>query len=111
MELLYNIIFIFTVGTSFSSLIIILIARIFGFGGTIGLSILDYTAIQPKKKYLLYLSIILHTVMNSVLYAMELGLLKSGINIESYFMILFSLVIMLFSLSIYITHIGNKVKA
>ena len=110
LELLYNIIFIFTIGTSFSSLIIILIARIFGFGGTIGLSILDYAATQPKKKYLLYISIILHAVMNSVLYAMELGLLPSEINIESYFMILFSIVIMLISLFIYIKFNGNKVK-
>ncbi|MGL5352012.1 MAG: YhfC family glutamic-type intramembrane protease, partial [Clostridium sp.] len=53
LELLYNLIILITLQSSTFNAVLIVVARIIGFGGTIGLSIFDFSAARNNKKYLL----------------------------------------------------------
>lgn len=92
---------IFDVGTIFATRMSILgcfiavVGRIFSFGALMGLTLIDYKSITKKRVVYLALSIVLHAIMNGVLYANELELLKVNNNFDSMFMISFSCVIII----------------
>lgn len=101
LEFLYNLIVLIVEYRSVFRMGIKLFARIFLFGGSIGLSVLDYEALRPGKKYLLLISIGFHAIINSAVYAVESGLLPNNGKFESWFMILFAFMVMLCSFFVY----------
>ena len=97
---------IFDVGTIFAARMSILgcliavVGRILSFGALMGLTLIDYKSITKKSMVYLALSIVLHAIMNGVLYANELELLNVNNNFDSMFMISFSCVIIIISVLI-----------
>ena len=97
---------IFDVGTIFASrksisgCFIAVAGRIMSFGALMGLTLIDYKSITKNKRLYLAFSIVLHAIMNGVLYADELGLLNANKNFDSIFMIGFSCMIMVISVLI-----------
>ena len=70
------------------------------FGAMMGLTLIDYESITKKRVVYLALSIVLHAIMNGVLYANELKLFTINNNFDSMFMIGFSCVVMMISVLI-----------
>lgn len=97
---------IFDVGTIFATrmsvfgCLIAVVGRILSFGALMGLTLIDYKSITKKRVVYLTLSIVLHAIMNGVLYANELELLNVNNNLDSMFMISFSCVVIIISLLI-----------
>lgn len=97
---------IFDVGTIFAARMsifgcfIAVVGRILGFGAMMGLTLLDYKSITKKRVVYLALSIMLHAIMNGVLYANELELFHANNNFNSMFMIGFSCVVIIISVLI-----------
>lgn len=94
---------IFDVGTIFAAsmsiigLFIAVIGRILSFGALMGLTLIDYTSVTKKRVVYLALSIVLHAIMNGMLYANETELLNGYNNWDSMFMIVFSCVVIIIS--------------
>ncbi|MDE7399883.1 MAG: hypothetical protein K2N06_10195, partial [Oscillospiraceae bacterium] len=74
--------------------------RILSFGALMGLTLIDYKSITKKRVIYLALSIVLHAIMNGVIYANELALLNVDNNFDSMFMIGFSCVVIIISVLI-----------
>lgn len=97
---------IFDVGTIFATrmsiwgYLITVVGRILSFGALMGLTLIDYESITKKRVVYLALSIVLHAIMNGVLYANELELLNVNHNLDSMFMISFSCVVIMISVLI-----------
>lgn len=97
---------IFDVGTIFAARmsifggLIAVVGRILSFGALMGLTLIDYKSITKKRVVYLVLSIVLHAIMNGVLYANELELLNVNNNWNSMFMICFSCVVIIISVLI-----------
>ena len=97
---------IFDVGTIFATrmsifgCLIAVVGRILSFGALMGLTLIDYKSITKKRVVYLALSIVLHAIMNGVLYANELELLNVNNNLDSMFMISFSCVVIIISVLI-----------
>ena len=97
---------IFDVGTIFATrmsiwgYLITVVGRILSFGALMGLTLIDYKSITKKRVVYLALSIVLHAIMNGVLYANELELLNVTNNFDSMFMISFSCVVIIISVLI-----------
>lgn len=97
---------IFDVGTIFASrmsvfgYLIAVAGRILSFGAMMGLTLIDYKSITKKRAVYLALSIVLHAVMNGVLYANELELLNVNNHFDSMFIIGFSCVVLIISVLI-----------
>lgn len=97
---------IFDVGTIFATrmsiwgYLITVVGRILSFGALMGLTLIDYKSITKKRVVYLALSIVLHAIMNGVLYANELELLNVNNNLDSMFMISFSCVVIIISVLI-----------
>lgn len=97
---------IFDVGTilatrmSILDCLIAVVGRILSFGALMGLTLIDYKSITKKRVVYLALSIVLHAIMNGVLYANELELLNVNNNLDSVFMISFSCVVIMISVLI-----------
>lgn len=100
LELLYNAVYIFASPVSAASCAIMLVSRLFGFGGTMGLTMLDYSAYREKRPHYLILSVLLHAIMNSTLYAAEIGLIKGFGNFDAWLMIGMSVIVMLLAVLI-----------
>ncbi len=94
---------IFDVGTIFATRMSIwgclfaVIGRILSFGALMGLTLIDYNSIIKKRMVYLALSVVLHAIMNGVLYANEMKLLNVNNNLDSMFMIGFSCVVIIIS--------------
>lgn len=97
---------IFDVGTIFATrmsiwgYLITVVGRILSFGALMGLTLIDYKSITKKRVVYLALSIVLHAIMNGVLYANELELSNVNNNLDSMFMISFSCVVIMISVLI-----------
>ena len=97
---------IFDVGTIFSAQMSVfgylfaVAGRILSFGAIMGLTLIDYKSITKKRVAYLALSIVLHAIMNGVLYANELKLLNINNHFESMFIIGFSCVVIIISVLI-----------
>lgn len=97
---------IFDVGTIFAThmsilgCLIAIVGRILSFGALMGLTLIDYNSIIKKRKVYLALSVMLHSIMNGVLYANEIEFLNINNNFDSMFMISFSCVVIIISVLI-----------
>lgn len=97
---------IFDFGTIFAArmsifcCLIAVVGRILSFGALMGLTLIDYKSITKKRVVYLALSIVLHAIMNGVLYANELELLNVNNNLDSIFTISFSCVVIIISVLI-----------
>lgn len=91
---------IFAARMSFFGCLFAVFGRIMSFGALMGLTLIDYESIAKKRVVYLALSIVLHAVMNGVLYANELELLNVNNNMDSMFMISFSCVVIIISVLI-----------
>lgn len=91
---------IFSAGMSIFGCLIAVVGRIFSFGALMGLTLIDYKSITQKRVVYLALSIVLHAIMNGVIYAIELELLSANNNLDSIFMIGFSCVVIIISVLI-----------
>lgn len=97
---------IFDVGTIFATrmsilgCLIAIVGRILSFGALLGLTLIDYNSIIKKRMVYLALSVMLHSIMNGVLYANEMGLLNVNNNFDSMFIISFSCVVIIISVLI-----------
>lgn len=97
---IYDIGTIFAARMSIFGCLIAVVGRILTFGAMMGLTLLDYKSITKKSVVYLALSIVLHAIMNGVLYANELELLNVNNNFDSMFMISFSCVTIIISVLI-----------
>lgn len=89
------------IGTFYSNIwvfIFTIVARMFSFVAMMKLTMLDYLSCKKKKLLYLVLSILFHAILNGILYASELQLI---INFDIWFMIIYSLVIIIISSFIY----------
>lgn len=106
---------IFDVGTIFATSMSILgcliavVGRILSFGALMGLTLIDYKSATKKRVVYLTLSIVLHAIMNGVLYANELELLNVNNNLDSIFIISFSCVVIIISLLICKDYLSDEV--
>lgn len=97
---------IFDVGTIFATrmsifgCLIAVVGRFFSFGALMGLTLIDYKSITKKRVVYLALSIVLHAIMNGVLYASELGILNVNNYFAFVFLIGFSCVVIIISVLI-----------
>ena len=91
---------IFATRMSILGCLIAVVGRILSFGALMGLTLIDYKSITEKRVVYLALSIVLHAIMNGVLYANELELLNVSSNLDSMFMISFSYVVIIISVLI-----------
>lgn len=97
---------IFDVGTIFAArmsvfgCLVAVAGRILSFGAMMGLTLIDYKSITKKRVVYLALSIVLHAIMNGVLYANELELLSVKNYFDSMFIIGFSSVVIIISVLI-----------
>lgn len=80
--------------------LIAIVGRILSFGALMGLTLIDYNSIIKKRMVYLALSVMLHSIMNGVLYANEIEFLNINNNFDSMFMISFSCVVIIISVLI-----------
>ena len=78
-----------------------IISRMLSFEALMKLTMLDYLSYQKKSSLYLALSVLLHAVLNSVLYAYELNIINSTANFESWFIIIYSSIIIIFIALLY----------
>lgn len=97
---IFDFVTIFTAHISIFGCLIAVVGRLFSFGAMMGLTLIDYRSITKKRVVYLVLSIVLHAIMNGVIYANELELININNNFDSIFMIGFSCVVMIISLLI-----------
>lgn len=97
---IFDIGIIFATRMSIFGCLIAVVGRILSFGALMGLTLIDYKSITKKRVVYLALSIVLHAIMNGVLYANELELLNVSNNFDSMFMISFSCVPIIISVLI-----------
>ncbi|KOP66985.1 hypothetical protein AMS62_18360 [Bacillus sp. FJAT-18019] len=102
LHLIFDISSIIAIGYSTNqillSVVIVLVSNI----GLFGLSIMDYTASRIHRfKWLCGLAIIIHTIMNGGLYAMEIGYISAGINVSNMFRVSMSLLAVVIAFIIY----------
>ena len=94
---------LFDIGTiivSFSNIwvfVFAIVSRMFSFAAMMKLTMIDYVSFQKKKVSYLGLSILLHAVLNGVLYAYELQKLNVIANFDIWFMIVYSVVVIVLS--------------
>ncbi len=91
---------IFSAGMSIFGCLITVVGRVLSFGALMGLTVMDYKSITKKRVVYLVLSIVLHAIMNGVLYANELELINVNNHFDSMFMISFSCVVIIISMLI-----------
>lgn len=91
---------IFATSMSVFSCLIAVGGRLLNFGAMMGLTLIDYISITKKRVVYLVLSIVLHAIVNGVIYANELELLNGNNNFESMCIICFSCVVIIISVLI-----------
>lgn len=65
----------------------------FSFAAMIELTRIDYLSYQRKKLLYLGLSVLLHALLNGVLYAYELKLFNAAANFDTWFILVFSITV------------------
>ena len=94
---------LFDIGTiivAFSNIwifVFAIVSRMFSFVAMMKLTMIDYVSFQKKKVSYLGLSILLHAVLNGVLYAYELQKLNVIANFDIWFMIVYSATVIVIS--------------
>ena len=94
---------LFDVGTiivAFSNIwvfVFAIVSRMFSFMAMMKLTMLDYFSYQKKKISYLVLSILLHAILNGMLYAHELQILNVIANFDIWFMIVYSVAVIVIS--------------
>ena len=99
-SLLHTLFDIGTIIVSFSNIwvfVFAIVSRMFSFVAMMKLTMIDYFSYQKKKVSYLGLSILLHAVLNGVLYAYELQKLNVIANFDIWFMIVYSVVVIVLS--------------
>lgn len=69
------------------------LSRMFSFAAMIELTRIDYLSYQRKKLLYLGLSVLLHALLNGVLYAYELKLFNAAANFDTWFILVFSITV------------------
>ena len=94
---------LFDVGTiivAFSNIwvfVFAIVSRMFSFMAMMKLTMLDYFSYQKKKISYLVLSILLHAILNGMLYAHELQILNVTATFDIWFMIVYSVAVIVIS--------------
>ncbi len=99
-SLLHTLFDIGTIIVSFSNIwvfVFSIVSRMFSFAAMMKLTLIDYFAYQKKKIIYLVLSILLHVILNGMLYAYELRILNVIANFDIWFMIAYSIIIIAIS--------------
>lgn len=74
-----------------------IVSRMFSFAVLMKLTMLDYFSYQKKNVLYLGLSVLLHAILNSILYAHELQLFDIIANFDIWFMIIYSIAVIVIS--------------
>lgn len=89
-----------TVIVTFSNIwvfIIAIVSRIFSFVAMMELTKIDYFSYQKKKVLYLGLSVLLHALLNGVLYAYDLQIFNAVTNFDLWFILVFSIIVIAIS--------------
>lgn len=89
-----------TVIVTFSNIwvfIIAIVSRIFSFVAMMELTKIDYFSYQKKKVLYLGLSVLLHALLNGVLYAYDLQIFNAVANFDLWFILVFSIIVIAIS--------------
>ncbi|MDE6132539.1 MAG: YhfC family intramembrane metalloprotease [Oscillospiraceae bacterium] len=95
-SVLHTLFDIVTIIIAFSNIwvfIFAVVSRIFSFAAMIELTKIDYFSYQRKKVLYLGLSVLLHALLNGVLYAHELQLFNAAANSDTWFILVFSITV------------------
>lgn len=74
-----------------------IVSRMFSFVAMMKLTKIDYLSYQKKKALFLGLSVLLHAILNGTLYAYELQLFNVTANFDIWFMLVYSIAIIVIS--------------
>ena len=99
-SLLHTLFDIGTIIVAFSNIwlfVFAIVSRMFSFVAMMKLTMIDYFSYQKKKTSYLGLSILLHAILNGVLYAHELQILNAIANFDIWFMVVYSAVVIVIS--------------
>ncbi len=83
--------------TNIGIFIFSIVSRMFGFVAMMQLTKIDYLSYQKKKVIFLGLSVLLHAILNGILYAYELQLFNAAANFDIWFMLVYSVAIIAIS--------------
>ncbi|MBD5456379.1 MAG: YhfC family intramembrane metalloprotease [Lachnospiraceae bacterium] len=97
---LYDIGTIIVTFTDIRVFIFSIVARMFCFVAMIELTKIDYLSFQKKKALFLWLSVLLHAILNDSLYAYELQLFNAAANFDIWFLLVYSIAIIVISIII-----------
>ena len=89
-----------TVIVTFSNIwvfIFAIVSRIFSFVAMMELTKIDYFSYQKKKVLYLGLSVLLHALLNGVLYAYDLQIFNAVTNFDLWFILVFSIIVIAIS--------------
>ena len=99
-SLLHTLFDIGTIILSFSNIwvfVFAFVSRMFSFVAMMKLTMIDYFSYQKKKVLYLGLSILLHAILNGMLYAYEIQILNVMVNFDIWFMIAYSIIVIVIS--------------
>lgn len=94
---LYDIVTIIVTFTNIRVFIFSIVSRMFTFVAMMKLTKIDYLSYQKKKALFLGLSVLLHATLNGTLYAYELQLFNVTANFDIWFMLVYSIAIIVIS--------------
>lgn len=89
-----------TIIVTFSNIwvfIFAIVSRIFSFVAMMELTKIDYFSYQKKKVFYLGLSVLLHALLNGVLYAFDLQIFNAVANFDLWFILVFSIIVIAIS--------------
>ncbi|MDE7283193.1 MAG: YhfC family intramembrane metalloprotease [Lachnospiraceae bacterium] len=99
-SLLHTLFDIGTIIVAFSNIWVFafaIVSRMFSFVAMMKLTMIDYFSYQKKKVSYLGLSILLHAILNGMLYACELQIVNVIANFDIWFMIIYSAAVIVIS--------------
>ena len=99
-SLLHTLFDIGTIIVAFSNIwvfVFAIVSRMFSFAAMMKLTMIDYFSYQKKKVSYLGLSILLHAILNGMLYAHELQIVNVIANFDIWFMIVYSAAVIVIS--------------
>lgn len=94
---LYDIVTIIVTYTNIRVFIFSIVSRMFTFVAMMKLTKIDYLSYQKKKAVFLGLSVLLHAMLNGTLYAYELQLFNATANFDIWFMLVYSIAVIVIS--------------
>ena len=94
---LYDIVSIIVTFTNIRVFIFSIVSRMFTFAAMMKLTKIDYLSYQKKKALFLGLSVLLHAILNGTLYAYELQLFNVTANFDIWFMLIYSIAVIVIS--------------